>query len=456
MLSLKLRVFISSAFITSSLFGVAGLTLEELYLNNTKHALEERLQVSIYQLIAVATLDKEGNLIMPVHVPEMRLNKPHSGLYAQLASNSSKWEWRSASMAGMKINLPYRESRTVQKSVNLRTSDGHTYLAFSYGVVWGDTTDPTQAYTFTILQDLASYNADIARFRSNLWGTLGGAVILLLLAQGAILKWGLSPLRKAAEELSAIEKGSQTHLKGQFPRELRSLTNNINALLSHQQEHLDRYRKSLADLAHSLKTPLAILQAAVEKKIENDEMLKVVGEQVDRMNQLTSYQLQRAATSGRTVLTAPVKIEQVVKKVLGGLQKVYADKRVTVISEITESLEFHGDEGDLMEIIGNIVDNAFKWCEHTVSIKVKKNLDTKSEQKNLLIEVEDDGQGVPLEMAGYVMERGRRASEDIAGHGIGLSIVSDIIQVYGGNLEISMSQMGGVKARVSLPILSPR
>jgi two-component system sensor histidine kinase PhoQ len=452
LLSLNLRVFITATVILSSFFGIAGITLDKLYRNNTRQALEERLQGSIYQLIAVATLDKQGHLKMPEAVPDTRLNTPHSGLYAQLASNKSNWQWRSASMAGFRIDLNFRLPRTVRKSVKLIGPDTHTYMALSYGVAWGDTLDPAQAYTFTILHDLAAYNADIATFRGSLWGTLGGVAVLLLLVQGTILRWGLSPLKHAAEELSAIESGSQTRLKGDFPPELRSLTNNINALLSHQQEHLERSRKSLGDLAHSLKTPLAILRAAVENKTENHGLEKVVAEQVERMNQLTNYQLQRAATSGRTVLTAPIKVDQIVKKVLSGLHKVYAEKGVKITTEIMESAEFYGDEGDLMEIIGNLADNAFKWCTHTVSITVKNKVNSESKQKNLLIKVEDDGPGVPPELADFVMQRGNRASQDIAGHGIGLSIVRDIIQVYGGELEISESQMGGVKARTSLPL----
>ena len=151
---------------------------------------------------------------------------------------------------------------------------------------------------------------------------------MLLAVQGTILRWGLAPLRQAENELTAIETGQQARLQGKYPPELRGLTGNINALLSHQQEHLERYRRTLGDLAHSLKTPLAVLQSSAENPQDPNELQAVVKEQVERMNQLTGYQLQRAATSGWSVLAAPVDVRAISQKVLAGLRKVYAEKAV--------------------------------------------------------------------------------------------------------------------------------
>ncbi|MCF6255334.1 MAG: ATP-binding protein [Gammaproteobacteria bacterium] len=454
MLSLNLRVLIAASAILSSFFGLAGVTLDQNYRNSVEQALEEQLLGSVYALIAVAGLDENGRLTMPLSVPDRRFSNPNSGLYAQVTSNNKNWLWRSESMEGMELPFERGLSRTKRLGKKVIQPSGRELYLLSYGVVWSDVVDPQLAYTFSIAQDMAGLNAGIAGFRRSLWGSLGGVALLLLAVQGAILRWGLSPLKKATDELAAIEAGRQVRLQGGYPPELQGLTGNINTLLSQQQEHLDRYRRTLGDLAHSLKTPLAILQSAAENKNEQSLLPQVVQEQVEHMNQITGYQLQRAATSGWTALTAPVKVRKVVCKVISGLNKVYADKKVDAIFDVDASVEFHGDEGDLLEIVGNLTDNAYKWCDRQVRVAAQSRPGPKEDQWDILLRVDDDGVGVAPEMVQYVMQRGRRADNDIAGHGIGLSIVRDIVQVYGGTLEITGSELGGAAVNIWLPMRS--
>ncbi len=454
MLSLNLRVLIAASAILSSFFGLAGVTLDKNYRSSVEQALEEQLLGSVYTLIAAAGLDENGHLTMPVSVPDQRFSNPDSGLFAQISSNNNHWLWRSESMQNLTLPFDISLQRTEQSAKKIILSGGRELYLFSYGVVWSDITDPQHAYTFSVAQDMSALNERIAGFRRNLWGSLGGVALLLLAVQGAILRWGLSPLKKAADDLAAIEAGQQARLQGGYPLELQGLTGNINTLLSQQQEHLERYRRTLGDLAHSLKTPLAVLQSAAENKNEQSSLPLVVQEQVERMNQITGYQLQRAATSGWTALTAPVNVQEVVRKVVAGLNKVYAEKQVRATFEVGVDVEFHGDEGDLLEVVGNLLDNAYKWCESQVRITAQSRLGPREGQWDVLFCVEDDGTGVAPEMVQYVMQRGRRADSDIAGHGIGLSIVRDIVQVYGGTLEITGSELGGAAVNIWLPMRS--
>ncbi len=449
MLSLNQRVLLAASAILSSFFGLAGVTLDRTYRQNAELALEERLFGHIYALISSAELDADGQLVMPKEIPDARFSSPDSGLFAQIESNDRHWRWRSESMEGVDIPFDHALARIQKNSKKITRADGQQLYLFSYGVEWSDSLDPSQAFTFSVAQDLSVFNAGVASFRRSLWGSLGGVALMLLAVQGTILRWGLSPLKHAADELHAIEVGAQPRLQGRYPAELQGLTGNINGLLSHQQEHLERYRRTLGDLAHSLKTPLAVLQSAVEN--HDADLPAVVREQVERMNQLTGYQLQRAATSGWTALAAPVGVSASVEKVMGGLGKVYADKRVKASRDIPDHLEFHGDEGDLLEILGNLLDNAFKWCKTRVHVAVESRPGPQPGQWDLFIHVEDDGAGVPPEMVRYVLQRGRRADSDIAGHGIGLSIVRDIVQVYGGTLEIGSSNWGGARLNVWIP-----
>ena len=453
MLSLNLRVLIAASAILSSFFGLAGLTLDGVYRNTVEQSIEEQLQGHVYTLIASARLvGDKGLMEIPATILDARFADPDSGLYAQVKSNSGWWLWKSGSMKDGNIPFDDELARTEVSRKIVTNDSGRQLYLLSFGVEWSDTADPHQAFTFSVAKDMASFNAKISEFRRSLWGSLGGVAMLLLAVQGTILRWGLSPLKHAAEELAGIEAGQQARLQDDYPLELRGLTGNINILLSQQQEHLERYRRTLGDLAHSLKTPLAILQSTVESGDSDQSLSRVVQEQVERMNQITGYQLQRAATSGWTALAAPVNVQEVTRKVFSGLNKVYADKQIDASYEVDASVEFHGDEGDLLEIIGNLVDNAYKWCDQKVRLVAKSRPASIEGQQEFLLCVEDDGNGVAPDMVRYVLQRGRRADSDIAGHGIGLSIVNDIAQVYGGTLDIETSELGGAAVNVWLPM----
>lgn len=453
MMSLNLRVLIAASAILFSFFGLAGFVLDGVYRNTVEQSMEEQLQGHVYTLIASTSLvGDKGLMEIPATILDARFSDPDSGLYAQVKSNSGGWLWKSDSMRGS--NIPFVEglARTEVSRKIITNDSGRQLYLLSFGVEWSDTKDPHQAFTFSVAKDMASFNSKISEFRRSLWGSLGGVALLLLAVQGTILRWGLSPLKHAAEELAGIEAGQQARLQGEYPLELRGLTGNINILLSQQQEHLERYRRTLGDLAHSLKTPLAILQSAAESGDSEQSLCKVVQEQVERMNQITGYQLQRAATSGWTALAAPVNVQEVTRKVFAGLNKVYADKQVNATFDVNADVEFHGDEGDLLEIIGNLVDNAYKWCNRRVRLVAKNKPGSARGQQDFLLCVEDDGAGVAPDMVRYVLQRGKRADSEIAGHGIGLSIVNDIAQVYSGTLEIVTSALGGAAVNVWLPM----
>lgn len=450
MMSLNLRVLLVASAVLSSFFGLAGFTLERAYRQSVEQALTETLRGHVFTLIASGELGEGGRLNFPEVIPDPLFSSLGSGLFAQVASNDGSWRWHSAIMAGMEIPFPSEIPRTEQVVSKISHSTGRELYLFSYGVVWGDASDPALAYTFSVAQDLTTFNQDISQFRRNLWGSLGGVALLLLALQGTILRWGLLPLRRASEQLGAIETGSQSSLQGPFPKELQGLTGSVNALLAHQHGHLERYRKSLGDLAHSLKTPLAVLQNAAGSESADKQLLNVVREQVGRMDQITGYQLQRAASAGWMVLSAPVPVKAVVNKVLNGLKKVYADKNIKFTLNAEGNIEFHGDEGDLLEIIGNLADNACEWCQHRVAVYAEYQGGDGGNQKVLLLRVEDDGPGIPMDMVKQVTQRGHRVDSDKPGHGIGLSIVQDIVKLYGGTLEVTSNRWGGACVKVSL------
>jgi two-component system sensor histidine kinase PhoQ len=254
--------------------------------------------------------------------------------------------------------------------------------------------------------------------------------------QGLVLRYGLAPLRRAAREVAAIQAGSRTHLSSSQPRELEPLTENLNALIHSAQTRLERYRSALAQLAHSLKTPLAVLRTGLEAEGSEGGLRRAVAEQTERMNRTIDYQLQRAAASGRTPLAPAVEIQPVADRLLDSLRKVYADKALGMEVAIDPGCRFPGDEGDLAELLGNLLDNACKWA--TGSIRVQAGADEKSPDV-LLLSVDDDGPGVPEEKVDAILAPGVRADA----------------QTPGGRLAVLRSDLGGARVQVRVPLGAP-
>lgn len=447
MLSLNTRLLIGGSIVLTAFLGITGYTLDHAFRDKTLESLKERLEAHALGLIASAEIKDDGLLHILTSLPESRYDHPDSGLYAQISSNDGQHRWQSPSLQPVGFDLISGVppgSRRFQRLV----SGEHEFSAFAIGITFDLSEAMKEGYTVSVAEDMSNYYAQVTDFRQTLWSWLGGVAVLLLTVQGAILRWSLAPIRGAAQDLAAIESGRQKHLEGRYPRELRGLTDNLNALLASQREHLERYRHTLSDLAHSLKTPLAVLQGEVEKAPPS-ELRASASEQVQRMINIVDYQLQRAATSGRLPLAAPVSTAGLIVKMAASLDKVYADKQVICQINAEDEVDFTGDEGDLLELLGNLMDNAYKWCRRHVTVTARAIKHDGGE--SLLLLIEDDGPGIAPEKARAVLQRGVRGDTSHPGHGIGLAIVQDIVQLYHGKLTIGASGLGGAKFTVALP-----
>jgi two-component system sensor histidine kinase PhoQ len=266
--------------------------------------------------------------------------------------------------------------------------------------------------------------------------------VALLSGQAVLLRVLLRPLRRVEAEIADVEQGRAAALGQDYPRELQGVTANLNALLTGERERLARYRDTLGNLAHSLKTPLAVMRNAIEDR-SADPRPTVAG-QLDLMQRIVGYQLQRAAAFGATTLgREPVPVAPVVNRLAESLAKVYAGRDVMVTVDVPADTRFFGDEGDLMEVLGNLMDNAWKWCRKTVRVTARSQPAPGKRRPALRLCVEDDGKGVDPALAATLTERGVRADERVDGHGIGLNIVREIVNLYGGRLEVGRSELGG-------------
>ena len=473
MQSLNARLTLATSLLLAAFLGLAGWTLDRAFRESAESAVHERLQAQIYGLLAAADLNAQGGIELPAELPDERFRRPGSGLYAQVIQHDGAAAWQSRSLLGQELPLPPRLSPGSWQFDRLPAHGDPRLFRLGLGVAWdltGDLTgdlaeDPdgrSVGFSFWVSESPGAYLAQVSRFRQNLWVWFGALALGLLLAQGLVLRWGLAPLRRAERDLAAVEAGTQDGLSGRYPRELRGLTDNLDALLRSERGRLARYRNALADLAHSLKTPLAVLHGA-SRQGDPQELHVIVREQTERMGQIVDYQLQRAATSGRTTLLAPVAIAPALQRIVRTLEKVYAERRLVFTVDAAATLQFRADESDLLELCGNLLDNACKWARQRVRVEARIDTDISTGIKTgsgdgtdsaaLLITVEDDGPGVDAAQRRAVFSRGVRADSTVPGQGIGLAMVRDIAAAYGGRIEIDHSPtLGGARVQVWLPV----
>jgi len=436
-MSLNRRIILSASLVLVVFITLTAATLERAFVDSSESALRDTLTSQLYALMAVAEVEN-STVTMPSDELDVLLGLPGSGMYGYITNTTGRVLWQSSSALGAKppqpVSLPSADKQFKKTSIN-----DDTYYAFAYGVDWSSDTGSI-ALTFNIITDLKSFNKQIRQYRKTLWGWLIAMALLLLISQALILRWGLSPLRKVGAELNRIEIGEQEQIQQHYPQEIDRLTSNINVLLQQERDQKTRYRNALGDLAHSLKTPLAVLQSSLNSNKQDDTL----SEQITRMNSIVEYQLHRAATAGSASIGKPINVGSVTRRMLSSLHKVYRDKHIQTTVEIDESAVFRGDEGDLMEMLGNLLDNAFKWADQNVEIKARQTSD------QLCLTVSDDGPGIAEDKADELLKRGKRADQTTAGHGIGLSIVKNIVEAYQGDLKITKSRSGGAEITVIL------
>ncbi len=446
MTSLRIRLIKAATLVLAAFLGLTGITLENVFRRTAEAALQDRLQGQIYALLAAADFGRDGRVTLPGSLPEARFSVPWSGLYAQVSGDADEIIWQSDAQKQVKVGFhktPGPGELLVEKT---RAFDGTPVLSLSFSVLWQDGERNLLRHTFSVAESLAVVEREVAVFRQNLWLGLLAVAALLILTLAAILKWVLRPLDRVTEDLARIENGSAQRLEGEYPRELQPLTGNLNALIAQERSRSDRYRDALGDLAHSLKTPLAMLRNTLATQGAERTAIRDSQDQLERMTQSIDYHLQRAATRGRVALGPPVVVADPINRVINTLRKVYQDKGIDCVVEAESTLRFPGEEGDLLELLGMLLDNAFKWAAGRVQVTA---LALEGSPRIRLV-VEDDGPGIDPAEEQRILRRGYRGDEAVGGHGIGLAVASEIVSVYNGVLRFEQSGLGGARVVVEL------
>jgi len=416
---------------------ITGFVLDRSFQASVVAGAEEQLQLVVFSLLGSAQ-EQEGEFDFDQGLPEPRLEQPESGLYAQISNDLGEVLWWSPSTLTTEVVFPVVNT---QPGVYIFTDLEQPVPRFvlSRTVIWEDVDN--EQVVFSVATDQMPFLTSIAQFRRSLWFGLGAATTFFIITQLLALRWGLLPLRAMAQEVQELQDGERESLSEAYPQELTGLAANLDQFVEHEKRSRSRYRNAMEDLAHSLKTPLAVAKNAL---LEHQVPRMLLDEQIERMETTVTHQLSRASLAGPVVMGKSVALDEVVQRLLRALQTAYTERGICVTTDLETGATAMGDERDFMEMLGNLLENAFKYTQSQVQVSVARG-------NSVLITIEDDGGGIPESLRAEVLSRGARLDEIVSGQGIGLAVVSDLVQLYKGNLAIDDSEMGGAKISVTIP-----
>lgn len=439
--SISVRLLLAAALLMTVFIGATTLAIQRTVDQRAQLALQDRLQGQIYALLGVTEVDDDGNInINASDLPNGLMRQPASGTYAEVRDIETKQVWHSPSLTG---TIPISAEGAIGQWMFSRSFDETLGSIFvnRFAVEWLLPDGSTTAYQFVVADASEEFDRQRSLFDRNLWITMLSMGALLLLSIGIALAWGLSPLRRIARQLNDIESGTREALPVEVPDELHPLTSRINMLIASERGRQKRYRQTLDDLAHSLKTPLSVLR---NTDTTNSTTAQEQVRQADRMEQIVSYHIKRADAGTKRLLTAPVSPAVPAERIIKSLEKVYHQRNVQFENNIDTALLVRTHEADLMEIYGNVLENACKYGAQKILLQGT------SQAGMVTLTVDDDGPGFPGEFE-HLLKRGERADTQVEGQGIGLSITRELIEGYGGSLALSNNSEGGARITIKLP-----
>jgi signal transduction histidine kinase len=468
--SLALRLFLWAAGWTLVILILTGIALSTLYRHAVERAFDRRLDVYLRTLVADVASPEEGGDKFPQSIGEPLFELPLSGWYWQVTrldakkpdvrSSRSLWDSSLPHLAADAANAEYRQGyaqgpedqrlRLVERTIDL-----------------GD----EGKYLIAVAGDAAEIDEETRSFDRAISLTFGALTLALLLTTALQVRFGLAPLTRISQRLAAIRSGRAERLEGQFPVEIAPLARETNALIDANREIVERARTHVGNLAHALKTPLSVIVNEAAARGE-EPLAKKVSEQADIMRDQIARQLERARLAARpTVVGTLTDVPPVVTALARTMEKLYRARDIAIAIDVPEHAFFRGEQQDLEEMLGNLVDNGCKWAQSRVAIEVvaaKPNAEVERGQRSakpdaaengekpqLRIIVDDDGPGLSPEEREQVARRGQRLDESKPGSGLGLSIVVELAALYDGVLTFGTAPIGGLRAELALPAGSP-
>jgi len=408
------------------------------------------MESHLEQLAANLAVDQNGKVYLAASLSDPRLSRPNAGLYWQIDQlNNSRaltvrGVLRSRSLWDFVLSVP---EDTVSDGVihqHRVVGLGELPLEMIERVVY-PAERPEQPLRLIIAADASLITEPVDRFKGLLaWslGTLGLGLVIAAIVQVLV---GLRPLGDLRNALAEVHEGHAEGIGGTFPREIQPLVDDFNEVLAYNARILSHARTQAGNLAHAVKTPLAVLANAAARR--DPQLHQLVAEQIALAQEQVDYHLARSrAAAAATTPGANCPVKPVLQSLIRVMERLHADKKLTVtLSDTTSGLVFRGEKQDLQEMLGNVLDNAWKWAGSRVDISSHYDADW------LTVLIDDDGPGLPPQRRESVLARGVRADERVPGSGLGLAIVCDLAKLYGGSIMLDASPLGGLRLLLRLP-----
>jgi signal transduction histidine kinase len=455
--SLAFRLVVSSAIVSVILLVSAAFLLASLFQAALERNFDARLRAVLDGLLANVTVNATETPAMENELADTRFSLPLSGWYWQIS--------RSDGAAGPDLaSASLLEQRLKPSAADLATRDAdgvaHFYLTDQAGARLRAIEqryklfEQAHEFSFLVAGNYDELKAESQAFHRTLIIILSLLGIGLLVALLVQVRFGLRPLAAMQRRLTAIREGRAEKLEGAYPEEIQPVAEELNLLIQSNSEIVERARTQVGNLAHALKTPLSVLTN--EAMLQPGPLAAKVSEQTGVMRDQVSLYLDRARRAARAqTLGSATDVEPVLAALARTLERIHQDKNVAIALRCDPGLKFRGEKQDLEEMVGNLLDNACKWSASQVSVVAKADTAPSLDARpRLVIEVGDDGPGLPEEKRGEALKRGRRLDETKPGSGLGLSIVAETAGMYNGSVILEQAELGGLLVRLRLPAVA--
>ncbi len=449
--SLRARLLAAAGLAIAAALTVSGVLLGRLFSDHVENRTAVELQDHLNQLAAGLETDAEGRIVPATAPADPRFSQLYGGLYWQIDPSGGQSR-RSRSLWDFELELPTDAlSEGAIHRHDISGPDRATLFAVERALKIG-MGEEQKPIRIIVAVDRREIDDAVAQFRAMLWRSLLIVGAVLLTAFAAMLHFGLLPLRTLRSSLHDVQTGARERVEGRFPTELEALVDDLNRLLAQQRQSVVRAREQAGDLAHGFKTPLSLL-AVVARDLRRGGRSQPADEidaQIEAMSRHVQKELTRARMAGASgIVRNGVLVRPVAERIVSAMRRIGGDRDLSWSIEGAQDLRFAGDENDLLEIIGNLAENAAKWAQRRVVLTIEMN------QELLEIDVEDDGPGIPNGSEAAALARGGRLDERAEGTGLGLDIVAKAVAIYAGRIDLSRSRLGGLRARLTLPAIDP-
>jgi signal transduction histidine kinase len=438
--SLTLRLILGAGLWTFFALVIVGVVLVFLFRETVERSFDARLDVLLESLIVSAEFDRRQGVYLSGPMAEPRFEQPYSGWYWQITPRGGQ-PLISRSLWDRELPLDLSVAVPQPRHYYAVGPDNQQIRVVERDIIFPDSED---AVRFAVAAITTESQTEVSRFVRAIVVALGLMGLGLLGAVIVQVRYGLRPLRSLRRELERVRSGECDRLEGRYPAEIAPVVGELNQLIEHNAEVLDRARTHVGNLAHALKTPLSVLMN--DSAAERSPLAVSIRRQLEVMRRLVDHYLVRARTAAAgQVIGTRTPVGPAMHSLKSTLEKIHAGRGLTISAAGGDRLNFRGERQDFDEMLGNLMDNACKWAASTVRVRVTR------QDASLVFLVEDDGPGIGDEQREAVFGRGQRLDEATPGSGLGLSIVRDIAGLYGGGIVLDRSELGGLKAILTLP-----